>query len=100
MLRETLSLVGSLDVVVTAGVAAITEPGIGNEIQLTDAIQRMLEAGAKGIGVRLEPNEQRYDIGNFDSYFRAFVDFALSDEKHGAALRKHLKSLPELSPNA
>ena len=78
---------------------ARTEPGKGNEIQLTDAIQRMLEEGGKGIGVRLEPDERRYDIGNFDSYFRAFVEFAMSDEIHGRALREHVRSILAAHPD-
>ena len=79
---------------------AKTRPGKRNEIQLTDAIQHMLEDGAKGIGVRLEPNMKRYDIGNFDSYFQAFVEFALSDEKYGPALRAHLLNLLHERPGA
>ena len=34
--------------------------------------------------------ERRYDIGNFESYFVAFADFALADEKYGYTLRQHL----------
>jgi len=40
--------------------------------------------------VMLGPEERRYDIGNFESYFQAFVDFALADEKYGYTLRQHL----------
>ncbi|HEX7594511.1 MAG TPA: UTP--glucose-1-phosphate uridylyltransferase [Anaerolineae bacterium] len=70
-----------------------TKPGKGGEIQLTDAIRLILRDGGKVFGVRLHENERRFDIGNFDSYFRAFVEFALADEKHGAALRQHLEHL-------
>ena len=70
-----------------------TQPGSGGEIQLTDAIQAVLDNGGKGIGMRLEAGERRYDIGNFESYFRAFVDFALADPKHGGALRQHLQQV-------
>ena len=35
---------------------------------------------------QLAPGERRFDIGNFDSYFRAFVEFALADPRHGAEL--------------
>ena len=34
-------------------------------------------------GVRLRADERRYDVGNFESYFQAFVEFALADEKCG-----------------
>ncbi len=69
-----------------------TEPGKGGEIQLTDAIKLLIQAGEKVYGVRLH-GERRYDIGNFESYFQAFVEFALADEKYGASLRDYIRSL-------
>ena len=72
---------------------AETRPGAGGEIQLTDAIGRLLASGGSGIGMRLPPDEPRYDIGNFESYFRAFVEFALADEKYGDSLRRVLGRL-------
>ncbi len=69
-----------------------TPPGKGGEIQLTDAIRLLLQEGGKVYGVTLQ-EERRYDIGNFDSYFRAFVEFALADEKCGAALRDYVEQL-------
>lgn len=69
-----------------------TEPGKGGEIQLTDAIKLLIEAGERVYGVRLQ-GERRYDIGNFESYFQAFVEFALADEKYGAGLREYIRSL-------
>jgi UTP--glucose-1-phosphate uridylyltransferase len=70
-----------------------TSFGAGNEIQLTDAIRRLIREGHKVYGVLLQPDEQRFDIGNFDSYFRAFLTFALTDEKYGANLREYLGEL-------
>ncbi|MBN1120733.1 MAG: UTP--glucose-1-phosphate uridylyltransferase [Anaerolineae bacterium] len=70
-----------------------TRPGKGNEIQLTDAIKLMIEDGEKVYGVRLKDGERRYDIGNFESYFQAFIEFALADEKYGASLREYISSL-------
>lgn len=67
--------------------------GAGNEIQLTDAIRLLINQGYKVYGVLLQPGEKRFDIGNFESYFRAFVAFALTDEKYGANLREHLSEL-------
>ncbi|RME69943.1 MAG: UTP--glucose-1-phosphate uridylyltransferase [Chloroflexi bacterium] len=70
-----------------------TPPGKGGEIQITDAIRLALHEGGKVLGVRLHANEKRYDIGNFEAYFRAFVEFALADDKHGPALRQYVESL-------
>ncbi len=70
-----------------------TKPGKGGEIQLTDAIRLVLREGGKVIGMSLRAGERRYDIGNFDAYFRAFVEFALADEKYGAAFREYLQTL-------
>ena len=72
---------------------AETKPGKGGEIQLTDAIQLVLDGGGKGYGLRLRPGERRFDIGNFESYFRAFVQFALADPKFGPGLQSFIKSL-------
>lgn len=61
------------------------------ELQLTDAIRLLIQWGRPVYAWRLRPGERRYDIGNFESYFRAFVDFALADERYGYTLRKYLK---------
>jgi UTP--glucose-1-phosphate uridylyltransferase len=72
---------------------AQTAPGKGGEIQLTDAIRAVIRDGGRAFGIRLDAAERRYDIGNFDAYFQAFVEFALADPKHGAELRRHLEHL-------
>jgi UTP--glucose-1-phosphate uridylyltransferase len=69
---------------------AQTRPGKGGEIQWTDAIRAVIREGGRAYGIRLRPAEHRYDIGNFEAYFEAFVAFALADEKYGSALRRHL----------
>jgi UTP--glucose-1-phosphate uridylyltransferase len=70
-----------------------TKPGVGGEIQLTDAIRRLIREGARVYGMVLGPGERRFDIGNFDAYFRAFVEFALADPKHGPSLRAFVEGL-------
>jgi UTP--glucose-1-phosphate uridylyltransferase len=57
---------------------AIRRTGLDHrgEIQLTNAIRLMLSEGRKVVGVRLPRHEKRYDIGNFESYFETFVEFA------------------------
>jgi UTP--glucose-1-phosphate uridylyltransferase len=70
-----------------------THPGTGGEIQLTDAIRLIIRDGGRVVGVRLRHDEKRYDIGNFESYFQAFIDFALADQKYGASLRRYIQEL-------
>lgn len=72
--------------------------GAGDEIQLTDAVRRLIQEGHKVYGMRLGQDEKRYDIGNFGAYFRAFVEFSLADEKYGADLRHHLEGLLNVNP--
>jgi UTP--glucose-1-phosphate uridylyltransferase len=65
-----------------------TEAGIGGSIQLTDAISQMIRSGKKVLGVRLPADVQRYDIGSFESYYKAFLDFALHDPLRSSSLRE------------
>ena len=51
----------------------------------------LLQLGHPVYALRLREGERRYDIGNFESYFRAFIDFALTDEKYGYMVRQYLK---------
>jgi UTP--glucose-1-phosphate uridylyltransferase len=76
---------------------AQTRRGKGGEIQLTDAIRAVIQNGGRAYGVRLRPGERRYDIGNFEAYFEAFVAFALTDPKFGPALRRHLLEVLDVS---
>jgi UTP--glucose-1-phosphate uridylyltransferase len=68
-----------------------TAPGKGNEIQLTDAIRMMIRDGKKVLGIRLGAGQRRFDIGNFESYFQAFVEFALDDPQVGSSLQSFLR---------
>lgn len=70
-----------------------TPPGKNGEIQLTDAIRLLIQHGGRAYGVRLHGGERRYDIGNFESYFKAFVEFALADPRFGEPLRRALQDL-------
>ena len=79
------------------GALANTKRGKGGEIQLTDAIRSLIQNGGRAYGVRLRPGERRYDIGNFQSYFEAFVEFALADPRFGAALKQRLLDLLDVS---
>jgi UTP--glucose-1-phosphate uridylyltransferase len=68
-----------------------TPPDRQGEIQLTDAIRILIQQGRRVLGVRLAKGQTRFDIGNFESYFQAFVDFAMADPHYGDALRSHLR---------
>ncbi len=68
-----------------------TAPDRKGELQLTDSIRLLKQLGYPVYGLRLRPDERRYDIGNFESYFTAFIDFALADEKYGYMVRQYLK---------
>src|SRR4249920_1795755 len=78
-------------------VLAQTRRGKGGEIQLTDAIRALIRDGGRAYGLRLRADERRYDIGNFEAYFEAFVEFALADPTHGPAVRRHLLKALDVS---
>ena len=63
------------------------------ELQLTDAIALLLRNGERIVGVRLPREEKRYDIGNFESYFATFIEFALTDPSYERKLRALVKEL-------
>jgi len=48
-----------------------TQLGKGGEIQLTDAIQKLVEWNLKVFAIRLNPSDIRFDIGNPESYWEA-----------------------------
>jgi UTP--glucose-1-phosphate uridylyltransferase len=69
-----------------------TPPDRGGEIQLTDAIKLLIQMGEPVYAWRLAPDQRRYDVGNFESYFRAFIDFAMNDERYGYLVRKYIRA--------
>jgi UTP--glucose-1-phosphate uridylyltransferase len=68
-------------------------PDTRGEIQLTNAIQHLCNEGRRVMAVKLAPEEKRYDIGNFPSYFESFVEFALADPMYGEEFRRALERL-------
>ncbi|MDE2815887.1 MAG: sugar phosphate nucleotidyltransferase [Chloroflexota bacterium] len=68
----------------------LTLPGKGNELWLADSIEVLIKQQQLVRCVQLASEEVRYDIGNFETYFKAFIDFALTDEKYGYLVRQHL----------
>lgn len=76
------------------------KPDRRGEIQLTDAIQMLCDEGRRVMAVRLPPGEKRYDIGNFESYFESFVEFALADPVYGSCFRRSLERVLGRSDSA
>jgi UTP--glucose-1-phosphate uridylyltransferase len=68
-----------------------TSPGYQGEIELTDAIRNLIKMGHTVRCIRLKKEEHRYDIGNPESYYRAFIDFAISDQQYGYRIRQYLQ---------
>jgi UTP--glucose-1-phosphate uridylyltransferase len=69
---------------------AATLPGRGGELWLTDSISILLRQGLAVQGMKLRDGERRYDIGTFETYFKAFIDFALLDDRYGYTIRQYL----------
>jgi UTP--glucose-1-phosphate uridylyltransferase len=67
-----------------------TTPGLGGEIQLTDALKALLE---KEEIYAIEVTGPRYDIGNKLSWIKATIELALMNEEFGKDLSDYLKKL-------
>lgn len=48
-----------------------TLPGVGGELQLTDAIQMLIDWGLRVCAVELNPDEVRLDVGSPETYWEA-----------------------------
>jgi UTP--glucose-1-phosphate uridylyltransferase len=67
-----------------------TQPGVGGEIQLTDAMDKLCASGQL-YGVLLKGC--RYDIGNTLFYMKAQIDAALRRPELGPRLKEYMRSL-------
>ncbi|WP_047261572.1 UTP--glucose-1-phosphate uridylyltransferase [Corynebacterium mustelae] len=66
-------------------------PGTGGELQLTDAIASLIDAGHP---VHILVHEgKRHDLGNPGGYIPAVVDFGLADPTYGPTLKKVLREI-------
>lgn len=65
-----------------------TKPGVGNEVQLTDAL-----AASKTDTYALAYEGVRYDTGDKLGYLKATVEYALRNEELAAAFKDYLKGL-------
>jgi UTP--glucose-1-phosphate uridylyltransferase len=62
-------------------------PGVGGEVQLADALQRVIDGGGRVLAVPLGTGERRHDVGDLNSYCAAFVAYALRDPRVAATVR-------------
>jgi UTP--glucose-1-phosphate uridylyltransferase len=67
------------------------EPDPGGEIQLTDAIAALIDAGERVIAIRLREGERRHDVGTVEGYCRTFLELALADPRFGERLSARLR---------
>ncbi len=66
------------------------EPGVNNEIQLTDAMRMMVKHHAI-YGLQFEG--KRYDIGNKLDFLKTNIEFGLKHKEIGKELKEYLKEL-------
>jgi UTP--glucose-1-phosphate uridylyltransferase len=62
------------------------------EYQITDSI-RLLMDKHEVWGLKLAPDEARFDVGGFKTYFETFLTFAFEDEDFGEDLREYATNL-------
>ena len=70
-----------------------TEPGVGGEIQLTDALQKLDAI----YGVTFEG--KTYDIGNRFEWLKTSIEFAMDDDEFSADLVDYMKKMIKCSKN-
>jgi len=68
-----------------------TPAGRKGELEITDAMNTLLKMGRKIVGVKLRTDERRYDVGGFETYFKAFLDFTLEDPEYGYMIRQYMR---------
>ncbi|MBC7006797.1 UTP--glucose-1-phosphate uridylyltransferase GalU [Photobacterium sp. BZF1] len=72
------------------GKLAITPPGSGDEIQLTDAIDMLM---AEEVVEAFHMTGKSHDCGDKQGYLRAFVEYGLRHENLGEEFKTYLNSL-------
>jgi len=66
------------------------EPGVGGEVQLTDAINKLCKRQPV---YAFHVDGRRYDTGDRFGYIQAIIDFALSNEEINDELMEHLQNI-------
>ncbi|HEV3053178.1 MAG TPA: sugar phosphate nucleotidyltransferase, partial [Solirubrobacteraceae bacterium] len=67
-----------------------TAPDATGEVQVADALNRVIRAGGRVVALPLAEGERRHDIGTVESYCAAFLEYALAEPRIGPALRAQL----------
>jgi UTP--glucose-1-phosphate uridylyltransferase len=67
-----------------------TKPGVNNEIQLTDAMNLLMERGSV---FAMLISGKRYDIGNKLDYLKTFVEYGLRRKEFKTDFKKYLTEL-------
>lgn len=68
-----------------------TQPGTGNEIQLTDGIAHMMRNGERVIAYVIKTS--RYDVGNPLGWIQANIDIAIKHSTFGPIVKDYCKKL-------
>jgi len=68
------------------------------EYQITDSIRLMMDKNEVW-GVRLAPDEVRFDVGSFRTYFETSLTFAFEDEEFGEDIRNYATKLLDAYKN-
>ncbi len=70
-------------------------PDASGEMQLTDALRRVLAGGGRIVAVPLAEGQRRHDTGSLEGYCTAFLEYGLSHPGLGPALREQARDLLE-----
>jgi UTP--glucose-1-phosphate uridylyltransferase len=70
-----------------------TPPDSTGEVQLTDALRRLIRGGGRVIAVPLAPGERRHDTGTLEGYAATWLEFALRHPQLGPELRARAAEL-------
>jgi UTP--glucose-1-phosphate uridylyltransferase len=75
--------------------AALRElgPDATGEVQLADALNRVIADGGRVVAIPLAEGERRHDIGTLQSYCEVFIEHALKHPQYGPTLRARAATL-------
>jgi UTP--glucose-1-phosphate uridylyltransferase len=68
-------------------------PDTSGEVQVADALRRVIADGGRVVALRLAAGERRHDIGTIESYCATFLEYALADSRFGPRLRERARAL-------